>query len=194
MEGSILNSTFKLSRNAIEMVLWHKNTHVFDNDFATVSLAFFNRYPNPYASHVLSIDTLSRETDSNGHLHTTRLIKKSGKLPRWSKTFLGKITDSWIIERSVVDPSRAVMKTYTKNLDHTRIIQVEEYTTYHREENSSKTFVTSEVKFSSGFQLGVKNKIEDWSRSKFDENIKKSRLGMAFVMQQLQNRGEFLSS
>lgn len=38
-----------------------------------------------------------------------------------------------------------------KNLDHTRIIQVEEYTTYHREENSSKTFVTSEVKFSSGF-------------------------------------------
>lgn len=179
---------------AIEMVLWHKNTHVFDNDFATVSLAFFNRYPNPYASHVISIDTLSRETDSKGHLHTTRLIKKSGKMPRWSKVFLGKVTDSWIIERSIVDPEGSTMKTYTKNLDHTRIIKVEEFTTYRREEGGSRTNVTSEVKFSSGFSLGVKNKIEDWSRSKFDENIKKSRLGMAFVMQQLQNRGELLKA
>lgn len=170
------------------MVLWHKNAHVFDNDFGTVSLAFFNRYPNPYAVHVLSIDTLSRETDSDGLLHTTRLIKKTGKLPRWSKTLLGKITDSWIIEHSIVDPSKMMMKTFTKNLDHTGIMQVEEYTTYQSARDSQKTLVTSQVKFSSGFGVGIKNKIEEWSRSKFDENIKKSRLGMTFVMQQLQDR------
>lgn len=170
------------------MVLWHKNAHIFDNDFSTVSLAFFNRYPNPYAAHVLSIDTLSRETDADGCLHTTRLIKKTGKIPRWSKALLGKITDSWIIEQSIVDPTRKVMKTFTKNLDHTSIMQVEEYTTYQCDKNTQKTLVSSQVKFSSGFKVGIKNTIEDWSRTRFDENIKKSRLGMAFVMQQLQNR------
>lgn len=174
----------------IEMVLWHKNAHVFDNDFRTVSLAFFNRYPNPYAAHVLSIDTLSREIDSEGLLHTTRLIKKTGKMPRWSKALLGRISDSWIIERSIVDPSTMNMRTYTKNLDHTSIIKVEEYTTYQCDQDTRKTFVSSQVKFSSGFGVGIKSKIEDWSRSKFDENTRKSRLGMAFVMQQLQSRSD----
>lgn len=174
------------------MVLWHRNAHVFENDFATVSLAFFNRYPNPYASHVLSIDTLSRETDSDGKLRTARLIKKSGRLPRWCKPFLAGISDSWIIELSLVDPKTSQMKTYTRNLDHTKIIQVEEYTTYDYREETKKTFVSSQVKFYSGFQLGIKNKIEDWSRSKFDENIKMSRMGMAYVMQKLEERGQLL--
>ncbi|SJM88255.1 probable protein UPS1, mitochondrial [Zygosaccharomyces bailii] len=169
------------------MVLWHKNAHVFDGDFRTVTLAFFNRYPNPYASHVLSIDTLSRELDHEGKLRTTRLIKKTGKLPRWIRPFLGGISDSWIIEFSVVDPRRLIMKTFTRNLDHTKIIQVEEYTTYQQAEQSFKrTACASQVKFSSGFNVGIRNKIENWSRTKFDENIKKSRLGMVFVMQELE--------
>lgn len=169
------------------MVLWHKNAHIFNNDFDTVSLAFFNRYPNPYASHVLSIDTLSRELDTEGKLHTTRLIKKAGRLPRWSKPFLGRISESWIIEFSVVDPRQLSMRTYTRNLDHTKIIQVEEHTTYRQaERNIRSTSCLSQVKFSSGFNVGIRNKIEDWSRSRFDENIKKSRLGMAFVMQELE--------
>ncbi|QLG71421.1 hypothetical protein HG535_0B04630 [Zygotorulaspora mrakii] len=172
------------------MVLWHKNRHVFESDFATVSLAFFNRYPNPYSNHVLSIDTLSRDLGDDGKLRTTRLIKKSGKLPRWVKPFLSAVSDSWIIEISIVDPETMHMQTYTKNLDHTKIIQVEEYTTYMADKQLGNTIVKSDVKFSSGFQMGVKNKIEHWSRSKFDENIKMSRLGMTFVMKQLEERGE----
>lgn len=175
------------------MVLWHKNAHVFSKDFDTVSLAFFNRYPNPYASHVLSIDTLSRKLDNDGNLHTTRLIKKAGKLPRWAKPFLGKISESWIIEFSIVDPKQALMRTYTRNLDHTKIIQVEEYTTYKQaERNIRSTACSSRVKFSSGFNVGIRSKIEDWSRSRFDENIKKSRMGMLFVMQELEKTNAML--
>lgn len=172
------------------MVLWNRNTHVFDSDFSTVSLAFFNRYPNPYSTHVLSIDTLSRKLDSDGCLLTTRLIKKSGKLPRWVKPFLSKVTDSWILEMSIVNPKTMLMKTYTKNLDHRKIIEVEEFTTYVADADVANTRVISEVKFSSGFQRGIKNKIEQWSMSKFDENIKMSRLGMTFVMKQLEERGQ----
>ncbi|SCU81496.1 LAME_0B07360g1_1 [Lachancea meyersii CBS 8951] len=167
------------------MVLWYNNTHVYDNNFQTVSFAFFNRYPNPYASHVLSIDTLSRELRASGELCTTRLIKKTGRLPQWVKPFLGKISDSWIIERSEVDVKNQVLRTYTRNLDHTRIIQVEEFTTYRFDSTTEKTQASSSVKFSSGFNATIRSRIEQWSHARFDENIQRSRLGMAFVMEKL---------
>ncbi|SCU92466.1 LANO_0E01002g1_1 [Lachancea nothofagi CBS 11611] len=174
------------------MVLWYKNNHTYDKDFRTVSLAFFNRYPNPYASHVLSIDTLSRKISPAGELCTTRLIKKTGRLPQWVKPFLGKISDSWIIEKSEVDIKNKELRTYTRNLDHTRIIQVEEFTTYRYNAQSGETDASSKVKFSSGFNVGVRNRIERWSHTKFDENVKRSRLGMAFVMEKLEQRRQIL--
>ncbi|EDO17052.1 hypothetical protein Kpol_530p22 [Vanderwaltozyma polyspora DSM 70294] len=170
------------------MVLWQKNAHSYPYDFNAVSLAFFNRYPNPYANHVRSIDTLSREIDHEGNLRSVRLIKKTGKMPRWVKPVLGGISDSWIIEYSVVDSARQTLKTYTKNLDHTKILQIEEYTDYEYDFNNSSTKVNSRVKFTSAFHLGIKDRIENWSRSKFEENINKSRLGMSFVMQRTQTR------
>ncbi|AJP40346.1 AHL_G0037030.mRNA.1.CDS.1 [Saccharomyces cerevisiae] len=168
------------------MVLLHRSTHIFPTDFASVSRAFFNRYPNPYSPHVLSIDTISRKVDQEGNLRTTRLLKKSGKLPTWVKPFLRGITETWIIEVSVVNPGNSTMKTYTRNLDHTGIMKVEEYTTYQFDNATSSTIAESRVKFSSGFNMGIKSKVEDWSRTKFDENVKKSRMGMAFVIQKLE--------
>lgn len=99
------------------------------------------------------------------------------------KPFLGKISESWIIEHSVVDTKKGEMLTYTRNLDHTKIIKVEEYTRFEKDGNSTQ--VKSMVKFSSGFGIGIRNRIESWSHSKFDENIQKSRKGMTFVLQRL---------
>lgn len=166
------------------MVLWFKTVHDYDFNFETATLAFFNKYPNPYASHVESVDTVDRQV-IDGRLHTTRLIRKRGKLPRWVKPFLGKISHSWIVEKTVLDPQTKEMTAYQRNLDHTRIIRVEEYTTFRYEEPENMTRVSYRVKFSSGFKgFGVKNRIEAWSHSRFQENIKNTRLGMAYVMQQ----------
>jgi len=79
---------------------------------ATPLLAFFLRYPNPFARHVLSVDVLSRIIDSDtGRLHTTRLILKRGIIPKWAHRFLpttsssgGRGLDAWVLEESVVDP------------------------------------------------------------------------------------------
>ncbi|CAO3612228.1 unnamed protein product [Mucor hiemalis] len=49
-----------------------------------VTLAFWLRYPNPFASHVLSVDVLDRYVDENGVLKTTRLVLKKGKVPNGS--------------------------------------------------------------------------------------------------------------
>lgn len=79
---------------------------------ATPLLAFFLRYPNPFARHVLSVDVLSRSVDpETGQLRTTRLILKRGIIPKWAHRFLpttsssgGRGLDAWVLEESVVDP------------------------------------------------------------------------------------------
>jgi hypothetical protein len=70
-------------------------------------LAYFRRYPNPFARHVLSVDVLSRHLDSYGRLHTTRLILKRGILPKWAARWLpvkGEGMDAWVLETSIIDP------------------------------------------------------------------------------------------
>ncbi|GME76666.1 unnamed protein product [[Candida] boidinii] len=171
------------------MVLFQKNTHTFKHDFETATLAYFNRYPNPFASHVLSTDTIEKFIDEQGKLHQTKLIWKTGRLPKWVKPFLGKISRSLIIEKSIVDPVNKTMKTYTSNLDHTSIIRIEEFTKYQYDSDENVTKSTCTVKFSSGFKgFGVKDRIEKWSYSKFAENLSRSREGLKFVMDGLRER------
>lgn len=78
----------------------------------TPLLAYFVRYPNPFARHVLSVDVVDRWIDAEtGQLHTKRLILKRGIIPKWASKWLpasnmsgGRGLDAWILEESVVDP------------------------------------------------------------------------------------------
>lgn len=176
------------------MVLFHANTHIFKNDFNSVTSVVFNKYPNPYATHVLSIDTISRKIDENGNLLTTRLFRKKGKLPRWIEYIVGsRITESWMIEFTMVDPNKKIMKSFNRNIDHVRLLQVEEYTTYEYNEIEKHTVVNSKVKFTSGFHVGIRNKIEKMSLSRFEAGVEKSRQGMALVMKKVEEQRKQLS-
>jgi hypothetical protein len=100
---------------------------VYDSDpWPIVSLAFFLRYPNPYAAHVISCDVISRNQTSSGSLLTTRLILKRGAMPRWFPKGIVSRAESWVIEESEVDPHGMVVRCRTKNLDHVKVMQVEE--------------------------------------------------------------------
>ncbi|TID29978.1 hypothetical protein CANINC_001489 [Pichia inconspicua] len=176
------------------MVLHYQSKHTYNHTFETVTLAYFNRYPNPYSAHVKSTDTLEVYIDELGRLHQIKLIKKSGRLPNFVKPFLGKITTSWIIENTIVDPKSKEMITYNCNLDHRKIIRVEEFNTYKYdfEKNVTNSLVT--VLFSSGFTqrfglgLNIKDRIENWSRKKFSDNLLRSREGLNIVMENVRER------
>ena len=173
------------------MVLFHANTHVFHNDFSSVTSVVFNKYTNPYATHVLSIDTIDRKVDSEGNLLTTRLLRKKGKLPRWIEYIVGsRITESWMIEFTKVAPKNHVLHQFNKNIDHVRVLQVEEYTTYQYDSANSNTVVNTKVKFTSGFHMGIRNKIEKMSLSRFEAGVEKSRLGMALVMKRVEENAK----
>jgi hypothetical protein len=98
--------------------------------WSIVSLAFFLRYPNPYASHVISCDVISREFTPSGSLLTTRLILKTATLPRWAPRGIVSRSESLILEESEVDPQGKVVRCLTRNLEHVKAMQVHETQTF----------------------------------------------------------------
>ena len=107
--------------------------------WASCIQAFFLRYPNPLATHVLSVDVLDRKVEQRTKndmpkpvLCTTRLILKQGSLPSWAPKGIIKNTQSWVLEESEVDlsaqdkDSPRTMSIWTQNLDHTTVMTVTE--------------------------------------------------------------------
>ena len=125
------------------------NEYTYDYAFPTVSLAYFLRYPNPYSTHVLATDILSRHFDpETQRLHTTRLHLKQSKLPAavarllptnilgTSKGPNGEARN-FILEKSVVDVREGWMATETRNLQFTGVLSVIERQRFVRPTSSS---------------------------------------------------------
>lgn len=130
------------------MVKFYESSFNYEHPFPAVSLAYFLRYPNPYATHVLSTDVIDRHFDpATQQLSTTRLHLKKSKLPPavlkiLPKGILGTGGDagqSYILEKSVVDAREGWMKTETKNLEWTGILSVIEKQLYRRPFNGVVT-------------------------------------------------------
>jgi len=124
------------------MVKFHTTNHTYDYPLPAVSLAYFLRYPNPYSTHVLSTDVISRSFDpTTQRLSTTRLHLKRSKIPPainkiLPKSILGGAKGgdgrSYVLEKSVVDVKEGWMETESRNLEWTGILSVVERQRYTR--------------------------------------------------------------
>jgi len=123
------------------MVKFYESSYSYDYSFPAVTLAYFLRYPNPYSTHVLSTDVISRTIDDAGRLQTTRIHRKSSKLPSavlklLPQSVLGSVSggksESFILETSTIDVKEGWMRTESKNLDWTGILSVVEKQEYKR--------------------------------------------------------------
>lgn len=166
----------------------YQTDFTYDHPWSTVSLAYFLRYPNPYARHVLASDVIDRFIDAEGCLHSTRILLKKGKLPAWGAKILN-INETYVIEESVVDPRKMEMRTESRNLDHTRVLKViESQTMTVSKSGTEKTQVQTEARMISRVPSFVGTKIEYLGVAKFRENFEKSRLGMQVVLEALNKR------
>ncbi|KAH9947947.1 MSF1-domain-containing protein [Amylocystis lapponica] len=154
---------------------------LYDDPWSIVSLAFFMRYPNPYASHVLSCDVVSRTVSPSGTLQTTRLILKSGSLPRWAPQGIVSRAESWVIEESEVDPNGRVMRCTTKNLDHVKALSVEERIVLSQQQDG-RSLLSTEARFVSAFGWGLTKSIENHGLTRFKANIQRSRQGLSVIL------------
>jgi 4-amino-4-deoxychorismate lyase len=189
------------------MVKFHENNFSYDYQWPAVTLAYFLRYPNPYATHVVSSDTLSTHIDpATGNLHITRLHLKRGKLPASVARFIPKIKESYILEKSVVSAQQQTLCTENRNLDWDGVLSVVENQTYTPGPCGMTTDVKTVVKFESKFGHhrkregsggwlgtwgagGVQRSIELVGRSRIRDGLQRSREGMRIVLEQLRERG-----
>ena len=119
----------------------YEHSSNYDYTFPAVALAYFLRYPNPYAKHVLSSDVIDRYVDpETNRLHTVRLHLKKSKVPSAILNFLprslagpGGTSQSYVLEKSTVDIKEGWMETESKNMEWTGILSVVEKQTYRRQ-------------------------------------------------------------
>ncbi|KAI7366993.1 hypothetical protein KC354_g3744 [Hortaea werneckii] len=126
------------------MVKFYSKEYTYDYAFPAVSLAYFLRYPNPYSRHVASTDTISRHFDpETQRLTTVRLHLKRSRLPPAVVKLLPKSvmadragsdgsTQSFILEKSVVDAKQEWMECESRNLDWENVLSVFERHSYRR--------------------------------------------------------------
>ena len=75
------------------------------------------------SKHVLSEDVIEREVVGN-KLFTKRLLKKSGRLPRWGERHFRGLKYVYVVEESVVDLPAKTLTTYTRNIGKQQHIMV----------------------------------------------------------------------
>jgi hypothetical protein len=117
-----------------------ENKFTYDYSFPAVSLAYFLRYPNPYSRHVLTTDVIDRYVDPNTQrLHTIRIHLKKSKVPSGILKLLPKgmggsdnSGQSYILEKTIVDPKEGWMETESRNMEWTGILSVVEKQYYQR--------------------------------------------------------------
>ena len=76
------------------------HVHKYEFSWEMVSQALWLKYPNPLSTHVLASDILSRTIDSDGVLHTVRLILKTSSVPSWGKSVCNNMTSKWPVDGS----------------------------------------------------------------------------------------------
>lgn len=123
------------------MVKFYTQSYSYDYPLPTVTLAYFLRYPNPFSTHVLSTDVISKSFDAaTQRLHITRLHLKRSKLPSAvlrlvPRSLLGSSaqgdSQTYILEHSTVDVKEGWMKTESRNLEWTGVLSVVERQEYN---------------------------------------------------------------
>lgn len=121
-ESDVSSASFRKNRSKrIVMAKYTEDFSTFNYNWEQVSQGFWRRYPNPYASHVLTEDTLQREVRQDGKLYSKRILSKTNRVPKWGERFF-KSKSVFIVEESIVDPANKTLTTLTRNIGFNKIM------------------------------------------------------------------------
>ncbi|KAK7574294.1 hypothetical protein V9T40_011485 [Parthenolecanium corni] len=162
------------------MVRFYEAKTTFDFTWEQVAQGFWQRYPNPESTHVLSEDTTYRQI-RDGKLYTKRLLTKTNKIPKWGERFISTKTVK-ILEESIVDPKNKTLTTYTRNLGMQSIMSVAEKVVYKScDENPDKTIAIRTATIDSHV-FGFARTIQSFGLERFKKNCTKTVRGFNYVL------------
>ncbi|CAL9700126.1 unnamed protein product [Knipowitschia caucasica] len=153
-----------------------------------VASAFWQRYPNPFSTHVLTEDVVYREVTADHRLLTRRLLMKTNRLPRWAECLFpsGISRSVYIVEDSVVDPVNRSLTTYTWNLNHTTLMSVEERCIFTDSEEQQATTLLKREAWVSSSIYGFSRPIQEFGLARFKSNQGKAMKGLEYALSNLQ--------
>lgn len=154
---------------------------VFDYTWNQVMIAYWNRYPNPSSTHVLTEDTIKREV-RDGKLYSRRLLSKTNPVPKWGARFYNNVPVR-IIEDTVLDPVKKTLTTFTRNIGMKKIMKVDEIVVY-TEQKDGRTVAVRRAYISSQV-FGFSRAIRAFGIERFKKNSNKASNGFNFVLRKM---------
>ncbi|WWD20002.1 hypothetical protein CI109_104475 [Kwoniella shandongensis] len=169
---------------------------VFENELAydypaehTINY-LHRKYPNPFATHVYSVDTISRSVDpDSGILRSERLIGVQQGAPKWITKLFHLPPTAFVREIVFVDPSTTAATSMSVNLSLAQYISCLELITYSPLTPSTTRFHQRAV-LVSGFPTNmIARRIEQASLDRFKANAGVGKKGFDWVLSGGQSGG-----
>ncbi|KAI1438382.1 MSF1 protein [Xylaria sp. CBS 124048] len=163
------------------------STCTFNYSWEEVSTANWQKYCpwNEKSTHVIAVDTLSREVDAEtGILRTERLITCKQSAPEWLKAVIGRMDTSQVLETSYVNPTEKTVTMVSQNISWANLVKVQE-TVVYRPLSAVQTQFEQSARITAmcgGWQR-IKNNIEDSLVTRFKENAMKGKEGFECVLE-----------
>lgn len=162
------------------MVKYYEDSIIFQFNWNQVAQGFWHRYPNPNSTHVLTEDTVSRKV-KNGILHTTRLLTKTNRLPKWGERFVSRNIVK-IVEESTVDPKTKTLTTYARNLGYAKVMSIVEKVVYRVSEENPNWTVAKRSAWIDSQVFGFSRAIQAFGLDRFKKNCTLMYNGFNFVL------------
>ncbi|XP_063329509.1 PRELI domain containing protein 3B [Pelmatolapia mariae] len=176
------------------MKIW-TSEHIFNHPWEMVIKAAMQKYPNPMNPSVVGVDVLDREIDTQGRLHSKRLLSTEWGLPSIVKSLVGNArTYTYVQEQSVIDPKEQTFELQSSNITFTNMVSVDEKLTYKpHPEDPEKTILTQEAIISvKGVSLS--SYLEGVMASTISTNAGKGREAVEWVIRRLNTEIEELAA
>ncbi|XP_039678345.1 PRELI domain-containing protein 1, mitochondrial-like isoform X2 [Perca fluviatilis] len=155
-----------------------------------VLAAFWQRYPNPYSTHVLTEDVLYREVTPSNRLLSRRLLTKTNRLPGWAeRVFPAHMARRvYVLEDSVVDPETHTLTTRTWNINHNKLMTVVEGCLFEEDcSRPSWTKLRREAWIISTVR-GLARPIQEFGLARFRSNQDKAVKGLEHALNKIQSK------
>jgi len=162
---------------------FNDTTNYIKHSFDELCLKFYNRYPNPHSTHVISEDTISRSVDGNNILRTVKLYhKRNGKdLPGWLQMLLPSPT-AYLVEESLVDLNKKVITTYTKNISLTTLLDIDEKCIFTKCDSNYECTAVKRYAWMNSHFYGFASLLEGFGMSRYLSNINRMDAGFDYVL------------
>ncbi|GFZ48841.1 hypothetical protein JCM24511_06590 [Saitozyma sp. JCM 24511] len=153
-----------------------ENDIIYDYSPAHTLNYLHRKYPNPFATHVVSVDTIDRRVDpESGHMRSERVIGVKQGAPRWITKLFQLPPVAYVREIIFVDPEEPSATAMSVNLNLAQYVSCLElitYTPYPRHSaNPKQTLFHQHALLLSAFPTAmIARRIEKASLDRFGSN------------------------